>query len=184
MQASFERFIQDRKYLTNVTPATIEWYTHAFKWLDTNAPSQEDLRAAVLRMRERGLKATGCNSAIRALNAYTHWACAGPDVKCSPSCKHPKIAQMKEPQCVLPTFSDKQIRQLVEWRPKGRIERRLHLILLFLLDTGARIGEVLSLRVSDINLDDLLVQLDDRVLGWGYARFHIPGLHGSELVDD
>jgi integrase/recombinase XerD len=162
MQALFEKFIQERKYLANVTEATIQWYTHALKWLDTDTPSQENLRAAVLKMRDKGLKATGCNSAIRALNSYVHWANAGADVKCSPACKHPKIAELKEPQCVVPTFSDKQIRLLVDWKPKGRIKRRLHLILLFLFDTGARIGEVLSLHVSDINFDDLLVRLDGK----------------------
>lgn len=162
MQAGFERFIRERQYLSNVTPATIQWYTHAFKWLDTDTPSQEDMKAAVLKMREKGLKATGCNSAIRALNSYVHWANAGPDVKCSPACKHPKIAELKEPQTVLPTFTDKQIRLLVDWKPKGRSDRRLHLILMFLFDTGARVGEVLSLRVSDINFDDLLVRLDGK----------------------
>lgn len=162
MQTGFERFISERRYLANVTEATIQWYTHAFKWLETDAPSQEDLKAAVLKMRAKGLRATGCNSAIRALNAYVHWADAGADIKCSPACKHPKLAELKEPQCVLPTFTDKQIRLLVEWKPKDRFERRLHLILLFLFDTGARIGEVLKLRVSDINLDDLLVKLDGK----------------------
>lgn len=39
----------------------------------------------VLRMREKGLKATGCNSAIRAINAYLHWNSAGSEVKCSPA---------------------------------------------------------------------------------------------------
>jgi integrase/recombinase XerD len=162
MLPNFDRFIRERRYLTNVTEATIQWYTHAFKWLDTDTPSQEDLKAAVINMREKGLKATGCNSAIRAINSYSHWLCAGSDVKCSPACRHPKIAELKEPQCVLPTFSDKQVRSLVDWKPKGKNQRRLHLIMLFLFDTGARISEVLSLRVADINLDDLLVKLDGK----------------------
>ena len=158
----FSEFIRERRFLSNVSPSTLEWYKHSFKWLDTESPTQDDLKAAVLKMREKGLRATGCNSAIRAINTYVHWANAGPDVKCSPACKHPKIAEMKEPQNVLPTFTDKQIRLLVNWKPKDRLERRLHLILLFLFDTGARIGEVLKLRVSDINLDDLLVTLDGK----------------------
>jgi integrase/recombinase XerD len=158
----FSEFIRERQFLTNVSPSTLGWYRHSFKWLDTESPTQEDLKAAVLKMRVKGLRATGCNSAIRAINAYVHWASAGPDVKCSPACRHPKIAELKEPQNVLPTFTDKQIRSLVDWKPKGRIERRLHLGLLFLFDTGARIGEVLKLRVSDINLDDLLVTLDGK----------------------
>src|SRR5215472_11916458 len=140
----FSEFIRERQFLTNVSPSTLEWYKHSFKWLDTDAPTLEDLKAAVLKMRAKGLRATGCNSAIRAINAYVHWANAGPDAKCGPACKHPRIAQLKEPQNVLPTFTDKQIRLLVEWKPKGRLERRLHVILLFLFDTGARIGEVLK----------------------------------------
>lgn len=158
----FSDFIRERQYLTNVSPSTLQWYKYSLKWLDTESPTQEDLKAAVLKMREKGLKATGCNSAIRAINAYVHWASAGPDVRCSPACKHPKISEMKEPQNVLPTFTDKQVRSLVDWKPKGRLERRLHLILLFLFDTGARISEVLKLRVGDVNLDDLLVTLDGK----------------------
>lgn len=162
MLPRFEQFIQERKYLANVTEATAQWYTHAFKWLDTDAPTQDDLKAAVMKMRAKGLKATGCNSAIRALNSYVHWVAAGADVKCSTGCSHPKLAELKEPQCVLPTFTDKQIRTLVDWKPKGKVERRLHLIVLFLFDTGARISEVLNLRVVDINLDDLLLTLDGK----------------------
>jgi integrase/recombinase XerD len=162
MLPNFERFLKERRYLTNVTEATISWYTYAFKWLDTDTPAQEDLKTAVFKMRKKGLKATGCNSAIRALNSYCHWVAVGPDVKCSPACRHPKIAELKEPQIVLPTFTDKQIRLLVGWKPKSRTERRLHLILLFLFDTGARISEILGLRVADLNMDDLLVRLDGK----------------------
>ena len=71
MQAGFEKFIKERKYLTNVTPATIEWYTHAFKWLDTDAPSQEELRAAVLKMRAKGLKAKASHRQRKANNRTT-----------------------------------------------------------------------------------------------------------------
>jgi hypothetical protein len=70
-----------------------------------------------------GRKATGCNCAIRAINAYLRWS------------ESPlKIPGLKEPQLVLPTFTAQQIRQLVTWKPKGKYQRRLHLIVLFLLD--------------------------------------------------
>lgn len=157
----FSEFIRERKFFVNVTPATLEWYKHSFKWLDTECPTQEDLKAAVLRMREKGLKATACNSAIRCLNAYAHWVAAGSEVKCSPACRHPKISQLKEPTLVLPTFSDQQVRLLVAYKPKKR-QRRTHLIALFLFDTGARISEVLGLHVADVDFDNLLVRLDGK----------------------
>src|SRR5580698_11137093 len=119
----FSEFIRERQFLSNVSPATLEWYKYSFKWLRTESPSQEELKDAVLRMREKGLKATGCNSAIRAINAYLKWS--GSTLK---------IQQLKEPQLVLPTFTSQQIRQLVTWKPKNKYQRRLHLIVLFLLD--------------------------------------------------
>lgn len=158
----FSEFIRERHLLSNVSPSTLEWYNHSFKWLATDTPSQDDLKAAVLRMREKGLKATGCNSAIRAINTYLHWSSVGSDVKCSPACKHPKIAQLKEPQLVLPTFTEQQIRLLVTWKPTGPYQRRLHLLVLFMLDTGCRISEALTLRVAEIDLENLLVTLDGK----------------------
>ncbi|HEV8046323.1 MAG TPA: site-specific integrase [Terriglobales bacterium] len=151
MEPRFEQFIRERLYLHNVSPATVEWYTHSFKWLRTEAPTQDELKDAVLRMREKGLKATGCNSAIRAINAYLKW-------NSSPL----KIQQMKEPQIVLPTFTAAQVQRLIAWRPRGRCQRRLHLLVLFLLDTGCRISEALTLHVRDIDLDNLLVTLDGK----------------------
>ena len=77
MLPKFEQFIRERQYLTNVSPATLEWYKYSFKWLCTESPTEDELKAAVVRMREKGLKVTGCNSAIRAINAYLHWSTAG-----------------------------------------------------------------------------------------------------------
>ena len=148
---SFSQFIRERQYLHNVSPSTVSWYEHALKWLPSAEPSGEQLNDTVIRMREKGLKATGCNSAIRAINAYLKWSGSAL-----------KIQQLKEPRLVLPTFTPKQIRLLVTWKAKGRYDRRLHLLVLILLDTGCRITEALTLRVTDLDMDNLLVTLDGK----------------------
>jgi integrase/recombinase XerD len=157
MQPRFEQFIRERQYLTNVSPATLEWYKHSFKWLRTESPTEDELKDAMVRMREKGLKATGCNSAIRAINAYLHWSTAGADVKCSPACKHLRVAQLKEPQLILPTFTTAQVARLANWKPKVKIfwQRRLHLLILVLLDTGCRVGEAWRIRVQEVDFDNL-----------------------------
>jgi integrase/recombinase XerD len=147
----FSQFVRERQYLHNVTPSTLEWYKHSFKWLASESPSDAELKDVVMRMREKGLKATGCNSAIRAINAYLKWSD-------SPL----KIHELKEPVLVLPTFTPQQFRTLVTWKPKGKYQRRLHLVILFLLDTGCRITEALTLRVREIDLENLLVTLDGK----------------------
>ena len=102
----------------------------------------------VLRMREKGMKATGCNAAIRAINCYLRWS----------GSPH-KIRKLKEPQQIMQTFSAEQVKTLISFKPATDFERRLHLLILILLDTGARISEVLGLQIEDIDLDNMLFTL-------------------------
>jgi integrase/recombinase XerD len=163
MQPRFEQFIHERKFLSNVTPSTIEWYRDSFKWLPTASPTADDLKDALLRMREKGKNAAGCNSTARALNAYLKWSGSAL-----------KIPPLKEPQLVLPTYNAHQVRLLVSWKPKARCPRRLHLLTLLLLDTGCRISEALTLLVRDLDLENLLVTLHgkggkDRIVPISFA---------------
>jgi integrase/recombinase XerD len=81
----FIEFTRERRYLHNVSPAAISWHTHALKWLPSEHPRQDQLKNVVLRMREKGLKETGCNAAIRAINSYQHWSSVC-DRKCGAGC--------------------------------------------------------------------------------------------------
>jgi integrase/recombinase XerD len=158
----FQQFIRERQYLANVSPATVDWYENSLKWLPSESPSQEQLKDAVMRMREKGLKATGCNCAVRAINAYLHWSSAGSEKKCGPGCPHLRVPKVKEPELVLPTFSGTQVKILLKWKPKAKCKRRLHLLILILLDTGCRISEALTLRVREIDMDNMLITLDGK----------------------
>ena len=160
--SAFQQFIRERQFIANVTPATVDWYENSFKWLPSESPTQDELKAAVIRMREKGLKPTGCNCVVRAVNAYLHWASVGSEQKCGPACVHPRMPKVKEPELVLPTFAASQVARLVKWKPKGKYQQRLKVLILFLLDTGCRISEALGLRVRDIDFDNLLVTLDGK----------------------
>jgi integrase/recombinase XerD len=167
---SFSSFLRKRQYLYNVSPATLAWYTHNFKWLPSPSPSKTELQEMVIRMREKGLKPTGCNSAIQAINAYLHWESKGSESKCGVGCIHLRVTKLKEDQLVLPTFSLPQVGMLTKYKPKGPYQKRLHLIVLLLLDSGCRIDEALSLRVSDCDLGNLLLT----VTGKGRKQRRIP----------
>jgi integrase/recombinase XerD len=144
----FEQFIKERQYITNVSDSTVEWYRQSLKWLNIESPNEADIKAVVMRMRDSGLKPTGCNCRLRAIKAYVRWA--GLDTT---------IPKLKEPQQELPTFDSKDITRLMKWRPKSIPQHRLHLLVSFLLDIGARIDEALSLRWVDVDFDNLLVLL-------------------------
>jgi integrase/recombinase XerD len=158
----FEQFISEKQYLLGVSPATVEWYRQSLRWLCAESPTDTDLKDSVLRMRTKGLKPSACNSYIRAINSFLHWNAMGTDVKCSSVCKHPRLMSLKEPTLVLPVYTAHQVQRLVGFRPKGFYERRMHLLVLILLDTGCRISEALGLHVADIDLDNLLMILDGK----------------------
>jgi integrase/recombinase XerD len=158
MTEQFEQFIKERQYISNVSLRTVEWYRESFKWLDNPEPTQDELKSLVIRMREHGLKPASCNNRIRALNAYLHWKSDGIS-KCGAGCQHSRIPKLKEEQRILPTYDQTAITKLMGWKPKGQAQTRLQTLVMTLADIGARIDEVLSLRWSDIDFDNLLVTL-------------------------
>src|SRR4029077_9045773 len=161
MLVRHQEFIKYKTYLQNVSPATLRWYTHAFNWLPVESPTQDELNSVVVRMREAGLKATGTNAVIRALNCYLHWN-SGSTAKCGAGCTHPHIRPLKEPQFVPVIFDVEQVGKLIVFSGRRFFERRLHLLCCTLFDTGARISEVTSLRIENIDLDNLLLKLDGK----------------------
>ena len=159
MPQLFDRFVQERRYLKNVSPRTVEWHEQSLKWLGVEQPTETDLRDFVLRMRAAGLKASSVNCRIRSANAYLNWS--GSPLR---------VPKLKEDSYVPATYSKTQIQAIVRWRPRAFYQRRSHELMLTLLDTGIRIGEALALCVKDCNLDDLLLT----VTGKGRKQRVIP----------
>jgi len=158
MEARFEQFIQEKKYLANVSAATCEWYASGLRWLPSPAPDEAGLKAMVMRMRAHGLKAASCNCHIRAINSYLHWN-SGARAGCCPACSHFKVPSLKEEQRILPTFSPADIQKIMKWKPKGFWQVRLHVFVLLLVDTGCRSGEATGLHWANVDFDNLLLKL-------------------------
>jgi hypothetical protein len=82
---SFEKFVQERKYLHNVSSTTEQIYRAAWAKWEKYGP---DPVAFVAGMREGGMNATGCNIYIRSMNAFFNWA------------EQPSIRKLKEEEKV------------------------------------------------------------------------------------
>src|SRR5438046_289476 len=75
-----DQFLTERRYLKNVTPATILWYQIAFKCYratvtddDPPLPTKGTLQRFIVRLRERGVRPVTCNTYVTALNAFCLW---------------------------------------------------------------------------------------------------------------
>jgi hypothetical protein len=114
-----EQFLQERRYLTNVSPRTIEWYKQAFTHLPSPNPTEDELKNYVIAMRERGLLPVSCRSYTTAINAYLKWLG-------SPS----RIPRMKVEEKIPATFTPPDIKKLVAHKPNGFCPTRLHVLIL------------------------------------------------------
>jgi len=143
-----KQFIKERQYVNNVSPATITWYEQSLCWLDTESPTSDDIKALIIRLRERGLEPISIRSRLQAVKAYCRWA--GLTVV---------IPKMKIEERVLPTFDGTHVARLMHWRPRSTPQHRLQTLVATLCDTGARIDEILGLRWEDVDFDNLLLTL-------------------------
>lgn len=146
-----ERFLQERKYLRNVSPTTITFYQSCFKALPLNPETwKADLLAGIERLKGRGVKPRSINDYIRGNKGFLAW-CREEGIVKEPI----KIAWLKEEQKVLETFSADSVRAIINWKPIGRNQTRVCALALTALDTGLRVNELLCLTRKDMNLDSL-----------------------------
>ncbi len=158
MDPCFEQFIQERKYLRNVSPRTLEWYGEGLRWLVNPTPDEAGLKDLVTRMRTHGLRPVSCNTDINALNSYLHWA-SGVSNACCAACAHLKVQRLRLNRESSPRSRWKTFRKLRSIGRRGFCPTRLHLFILALVDTGCRSGEALGLCWSDVDMDNLLLKL-------------------------
>lgn len=97
-------------------------------------------------MREEGKNPSGCNIYIRALNAFFRWS------------GEKTIPKLKAEDKIPATFSNADLQKLLRFKPDKR-NIRTHLLTLLLLDTGLRISETLSLKLSDVDFDNMLLSV-------------------------
>src|SRR5947208_3633315 len=155
-----ETFISERRYLQNVSPKTPEWYKCSFKAFEPYLSAilnQNDIRSAVrkavMEMSEAGkLAPTSINDYARCINAFLKWMKDEGHVS-----EHIKIPRIKTPEKVPPLLSDQQVSALIRYKPRNRIERRVHTMTLLILDTGMRVDEVCHIRKQDVDMSNLLL---------------------------
>ena len=155
MQHLFDLFIKEKRYLKNCSEDTLAYLRYCFKALQKHLPGEltdANLKAWVVNMREAG-QSIGCiNSYIRGINSFLSWLFENGHTN-----EHLRIKPLKQEQKVMKTFTDAQVKAIVNWKPKTFADIRLHALLCTLFDTGCRIDEIINLKRDKIDLDNLLL---------------------------
>jgi site-specific recombinase XerD len=170
MESLFEQFIKERKYLKGISPRTEFSYNNARRALfrhygcDVEVLSKSTLNDWVVRMREAGLSPGACNVYIRTVNAFLKWAHLEHNQPLI------RLEKVKEAQKIIAAFSPEHVSRILRWKPSERNGPRLKALILTALDSGLRVHELLALRRSSVDLDNLVL----RVKGKGNKERLVP----------
>lgn len=140
------QFLQERKYLQNVSAKTLISYTCAFNAFGA-VDTRQTIMERICELRQR-MSAISVNSYLRHMRAFWKWA--GVEVK---------IPKLKEEQKVIQTFTEQQAKLVLHHKPSGLNQGRAQAVASVILDCGLRIDEALSLPKSSIDFDNLLIKV-------------------------
>jgi integrase/recombinase XerD len=172
LEELFEKFVNERIYLKNVTDATVKFYRASWaitnKHIATKDPAELDkdiLNDLIVAWRKAGQSPKSVNTYISFLNAFLSWLHEEGHIP-----KHLKMKKLKLEQKVFRVFNEGHIRILQKYQPTTYYDFRLWATLCLILDSGLRINEALSLRDEDVKLDQLLLI----VKGKGQKERYVP----------
>lgn len=160
----FEQFLQHGGYVRDWSPQTVTAYRQSLRYLPDQI-TKASLTATVVAMRERGLTPGGINLRVRSINSFLTWLHEEGHLS-----DRLRIKLLKNPAKPIQVLSDQEIKRLVTFKPKGRVEARRWTLAVLLLDCGLRIGEALGLERAKVDLDGLAL----RVLGKGNKERFVP----------
>jgi len=189
MDKLFKEFIEERRYLHNLSEATLTFYKETyrqFEQLNTfDNLSKETLRKAIIAFRERGTSIGAINAYIRGINVFLNW------LHVERNYEKLNLKSLRGEKRIMRPLSDMDLKKIVRFKPKNMSERRLHTILLVLMDTGMRIKEALNIKKDSLDLDNLLISVigkgsKERVVPFSYelrkALYKYAGLNKFELL--
>jgi integrase/recombinase XerD len=158
----FTTFVRERRYIKGVSSRTEDWYLQSWKAFCSVWEAHPAIATiakgvfapAIESMIKRNVSPITINTYARAINAFLRWL--HEEGKCSTLVVIPRL---KEPTVAIQTFRAEEIHRLFAYRPKSLTERRVQTLALLVSDSGMRLNEALSLKTTDVDLDNLLITI-------------------------
>lgn len=151
----FERFIRERLYEKNITPKTERahrqaWTSFTTHNKDLESPEQLDKNSVFvwLEALHKTIRPTSINCYARSLNAFFKWLKDEGHME-----NRVKISKLATPKEVIKTLPEENLRALLSFKSTKFVEKRIHALVLTILDTGIRVEEALTLRLYDLDLN-------------------------------
>ncbi len=167
MDKLFDDFIKERRYLNNLSETTLRYYLQVFNNFRNSGftePTKACLTDVIMALRGRGVSVGAINTYLRGINSFLRWMAE--NGHCAPFTLKPLKGETR----MFRSLTEKELKSIITFKPRTTTQRRLHALLLLLMDTGLRINEGLTLKRSKIDFDNLLIS----VIGKGNKERIVP----------
>jgi len=161
LDSLFAQFCKEKRYLQNAAENTIYFYSLCYTaWKQTMQDSPVNKLAInqfVIGMREAGRSPATCDAYIRGFNVFLSWLHENGQLD-----EKLAIKRLKLEKRVMKTFSEAQLRAVINYKPQDFYEHRTYTMIMTSIDTGARVDELLTLRRDSVDLENLLITLQGK----------------------
>lgn len=164
----FETFVTEKQYLERVTDRTLQSYREAWKAFNKYGKAEitsQGVKEFMIEMAKSEMEPGAANSFARSINPFLTWLYEN---KHTPI--HLKIPMQTLEKRVRKTYTPEEMKRILSFKPVTFGEKQLIILIAFLIDTGARINEALTLERSNVDLDNQLITL----YGKGRKQRRIP----------
>jgi site-specific recombinase XerD len=152
-----ETFVHHGRYLRGWSPHTVRTYTQVLSGFRVEHVSKQSLHEYILLLQARGLTPGGINIHLRTVNSFLTWLHEEGHTE-----QRHRVRLLRAPKKVIPLLSDSDIKRLLTFKGQNRPMRRIHALVLLLLDTGLRISEALTLERSRVDLERRCVTVNGK----------------------
>src|SRR5579864_7114645 len=120
---SFADYVDDRKYLKNVSLTTVAWYRDAWRafgpYIETLLASggriNDTVRTLVAALREKGVRPVSINSYLTCVRAYLNWLHRQGHLT-----DKPRVELLKFEHKVIATFTPDHVQRMIAFRSEER----------------------------------------------------------------
>lgn len=152
--------------IRHLSPKTIDNYSKQLRYLERYLSSEfsitmiEDVKPAHIksflsRMDDAGRKPQYINDLLKVFKTFFNYLKAEDYIETSPA---GRIRNMKLPKLKLRTFTEKNIKDMINYYDgKSFLEVRNKAMILLLFDTGIRLSELMELEETQIHEDSILI---------------------------
>ena len=105
-------------------------------------------------LKKSGISICAINCYARSFNSYLTWLYKEGYVS-----EPLRLALLREQKRVFKPLTDQQLRAILSHKPRTFGERRFHTLLCLAVDVGCRIEEAMTLKRSDVDMDNLVIRI-------------------------